>query len=484
MARFLFCTYAAAGHVTPLWPVASALRARGHEVGVMTAPGLQRKVEGLGLRYFAPQAWDATFDRFQNDSQTPRGGIEALRNMKRSLDEHIVPDALRQLSDLEAVAGEWGAEVLVGTAATFGVSLAADRMGKVWATHAPQITCPLPSRDLAPWGVGALPPRDAAAKAKAALQRAAYALISGVLAREWAKMREREGLSRGAKSLTHAVFSPYLYTIPSPSAFDFPRSDLPPQVHYVGPCLGDAGEGGSWQSPFANGDPIVYCTSGTVSDPRPLVRAAIEAVRGERVNLFVTLGHQVSPSEFGALPPNVVAAAFVPQRLVLPHVSAVVCNGGSGAVMGALAAGKPLVVMPQISDQPENAARCVALGAGVMLPQQRLSPDALRRALLTVLREPSYEAAARRVSASVATTRGPATAARLLERLAEIKRPVYRDEVETIERDEVEAIPESAVPSGVLQLPSLEAANQGHPTSSRVVRVDRAALREKARAQG
>jgi MGT family glycosyltransferase len=480
MARFLFCSYAAAGHVTPLWPVASALRARGHEVGVLTAPSLRGKVEGLGLRYFAPRAWDPTFERFQSDSQTPRGGLEALRNLKRVLNEHMLPDGLRQLSDLEAAVGAWGADVLIGTASTFGVSLAAERLRLAWATHAPHITCPLPSRDLAPWGVGALPPRDAAAKARAALQRAAYRVLSGVLSREWVKMREREGLSRGAKDLTDAIFSPYLYTIPSPAAFDFPRSDLPPQVHYVGPCLGDEGEGGSWPSPFANGDPIVYCTSGTVSDPRPLVRAAVEAVRGERVNLFVTLGHQVPPSELGALPPNVAAAAFVPQRLVLRHASAVLCNAGSGAVMGALVAGKPLVLMPQISDQPENAARCVALGAGVTLPQQRLSPEALRRALFTVLREPSYGAAARRVAASIAAEKGPATAARLLERLAETGRPVYRDEVETV--------PEAAAPTGEPQLAPLGSdgspGGQGELAQSRVVRVDRAALREKVRAQG
>ncbi|HEU4411452.1 MAG TPA: nucleotide disphospho-sugar-binding domain-containing protein [Polyangiaceae bacterium] len=478
MARFLFCSYAATGHVTPLWPVASALRARGHEVGVLTAPGLRAKVEGLGLRHFATRAWDATFERFQTNRPTPRGGLEAMRKIKRTLNEHVLPDALRQLSDLEAVIGAWSADVVIGTVSTFGVSLAAERTKTAWATHAPQLTCPLPSRDLAPWGVGALPPRDAAAKTKAALQRGVYRVLNGVLSREWAKMREREGLPRDSKYLSEAVFSPYLYTIPSPAAFDFPRSDLPPQVHYVGPCLLDEGEGGAWRNPFTNGDPLVYCTSGTVSDPRALVRAAIEAVRGQRVNLFVTLGPQVAPSELGDLPPNVAAASFVPQHLVLEHASAVICNGGSGAVMGALAAGRPLVVMPQIADQPENAARCVALGAGVTLPQQRLSPAALRQALFTVLDEPSYAAAARQMAASVAATKGPAMAARLLERLAETKRPVFRDDVEPL--------PESSASPGRARLAPLDAAAAASPgelSQSRVVRVDRSALREKVSVQ-
>jgi MGT family glycosyltransferase len=477
MGRFLFCSYAAAGHVTPLWPVASALLARGHEVGVLTAPGVRAKVEKLGLRYFAPRAWDATFERFQSVGEAKRGGLEVMRHLKGVLDDLILPDATRQLDDLGAVLGEWDADVIVGTLSTFGVSLAAERYARPWATHAPHITCPTPSRDLAPWGVGAQPPRDAAAKTKAALQRGFYRLLDDVLSRGWAKTRERAGLSRGSMRMLEAVFSPYLYTIPSPAAFDFPRRDLPRQVHYVGPCMPDAGEGGSWQSPFANGDPIVYCTAGTVTDPGPLVRAAIEAARGEPLNLFITLGSQLAPSSLGELPPNVVAVPFVPQHLLLPRVSAVLCNGGSGAVMGALVAGKPLVVSPQNADQPENAVRCAALGAGVAIPRNGLSPEALRMALRSVLCDPSYTDAARRLAAASAATDGPAMAAGLLERLAETRQPVYRDDPELARvappqpRLAAVEVPTSLEPGEVL-------------TQSRVVRVDRAVLRQKIRAQG
>jgi MGT family glycosyltransferase len=479
MARFLFCSYGAAGHVTPLWPVASALRARGHEVAVLTSAAYADRARSLGLRYFAPRAWQPTFE--VQSRPPPRGGVAALRELRRALHEVMLPDALRQASDLASTLRAWDADVLVGTTSTFGVSLLAEKQRRPWATHAPMLTCPLPSRDLAPWGAGAPVPRGAPARARAALQRGAYGVLNGLLASEWGRLRAREGLPPGAPHLAESVSSPYLYTIPSPAEFDFPRADLPPHVHYVGPCLEAEPAGEHWSNPFGGRRPLVYCTAGTVADPRPLARAAVEAVRGEPVDLFITLGPHVPPSELGPLPPNVAVAPFVPQRLLLPHASAVLCNGGSGAVMGALAAGRPLIVAPQLSDQPENAARCAALGAAVVLPAHRASASALREALRAVLGRPSYAAAAARMAASLAALDGPAAAARLLVRLAKTGRPVHRD---------APAAPPPASPRlAPAQPPTHDAPAvdpvSGVTTRSGVVRVDRGALRgEKKSARG
>ena len=57
---------------------------------------------------------------------------------------------------------------------------------------------------------------------------------------------------------------------------------------------------------------------------------------------------------------------FVPQADVFGHASLVVTHGGSGTTLGALAAGLPLVVVPLFADQPDNARRVEAVGAGVI----------------------------------------------------------------------------------------------------------------------
>ena len=51
----------------------------------------------------------------------------------------------------------------------------------------------------------------------------------------------------------------------------------------------------------------------------------------------------------------------------MPHARAMVCHGGSGTMRAGLAAGIPQVVLPLFADQPDNAARVDALGAGIAL---------------------------------------------------------------------------------------------------------------------
>ena len=70
---------------------------------------------------------------------------------------------------------------------------------------------------------------------------------------------------------------------------------------------------------------------------------------------------------------------YLPHSAVLPRCDVVVSHGGSGTVIGALAAGLPSVVLPMGADQPLNAARCEALGVGVALDAVRVTPGGGRQ---------------------------------------------------------------------------------------------------------
>ncbi len=99
----------------------------------------------------------------------------------------------------------------------------------------------------------------------------------------------------------------------------------------------------------------------------------------------------------------------MPQADVLAQAAVVVGHGGSGTTLGALAAGLPQVVVPLFADQPDNARRVAAIGAGVAV---EVSPDApvrgtidvgaLSAAIEAVLDEPAYGVAARAVAAELA----------------------------------------------------------------------------------
>ena len=79
------------------------------------------------------------------------------------------------------------------------------------------------------------------------------------------------------------------------------------------------------------------------------------------------------PAAVGPQPANVRVEEFVAQTEVLPEADVVVCHGGSGSVVGALACGVPLLVLPMGADQMDNAARVAALGVGVRRDVMRSS---------------------------------------------------------------------------------------------------------------
>lgn len=148
-------------------------------------------------------------------------------------------------------------------------------------------------------------------------------------------------------------------------------------------------------------DRTVYATLGTVfTDPRTM-RDVVAALRDVEANLVLTTGHAVDPAVLGPLPDDVTAAAFLPQALVLPGCAAVISHAGSGTVIGALAHHLPQVCLPSGADQFINADRIAACGAGLDLPPDARQPGRIRDALLTVLDEPSFAAAARELQGDI-----------------------------------------------------------------------------------
>ena len=121
----------------------------------------------------------------------------------------------------------------------------------------------------------------------------------------------------------------------------------------------------------------------------------------------MTVGGAADPAALGALPPNVHVEPWIAQETVIPNSDAVVCHGGYGSVLGALAHGVPLVALPLFGDdQWANARRVAEIGAGVALegdrrPGRRMldGPDpetlaALPGAIERVLADPGYRRAA------------------------------------------------------------------------------------------
>ena len=156
------------------------------------------------------------------------------------------------------------------------------------------------------------------------------------------------------------------------------------------------------------GEPLVYVTFGSVAAGLPLFpgvyRAALAELADLPVRVLMTIGSHGDIAELGPLPANAVVERWVPQAEVVSHAEVVVCHGGYGTTVGALAAGVPLVVAPLFADQGRNAARVAAVGAGLALPMaaniEAADVSGLGERVWRVLGDPSFGRAARDVAAS------------------------------------------------------------------------------------
>ena len=116
----------------------------------------------------------------------------------------------------------------------------------------------------------------------------------------------------------------------------------------------------------------------------------------------------------GPVPAHVHVEPWIDQARVLDHADLVVCHGGSGTALGALAAGVPLVMVPLFADQFENARRIAKTRSGQVVETQ-ITVDGARsvnvaaapeitRSIEDVLGDVRYRDRARAIAAEMAAT--------------------------------------------------------------------------------
>ncbi len=163
---------------------------------------------------------------------------------------------------------------------------------------------------------------------------------------------------------------------------------------------------------FPTGRRTVYITLGTVAyGAVEVLRRAVLETATHDVDVLVAAGPDADPSLLGELPPNVRVEKFVPQAEVLEHVDLVVHHGGTGTVLGTLAAGLPQLVLPQGADQPFNALAVTRAGVGRALRNEEQVPGAIEQAVAALLTDGPERTAAQRVATEIAAMPSPATVA-------------------------------------------------------------------------
>ena len=190
-----------------------------------------------------------------------------------------------------------------------------------------------------------------------------------------------------------------------PQGLDAPL-ELPRNTMYTGPIVHPDFERQSLPPTDLEviarpGDPwVLLSLSTTLQGQAEALPAMLEAVGSLPVRILLTLGGVINREEIVA-PPNVTVRDFLPHDAVLPHMAAVICHAGLSTITAALAAGVPMVCIPQGRDQHGNAARVAASGAGRVIDPSASAAE-IATEVDALLRDDGARSAARRLAAEIA----------------------------------------------------------------------------------
>jgi len=430
MARFLFSCWSFPGHFYPSLAVALALRAQGHECAFYSGPRAARVLQDENIPHFAfrnideDTLYEIVFGSEHARSVDWRGTPQFIK-MGRQWMLDTIP---QQVTDLQQAMADWRPDVLITDPTFWGPLLVLWEKYEIPVAILTIGCCMLPGPDAPPFGLGLPPPRNWHTRLLSWVATRGTDIMAAGFRRHANEIRRQYGLPPLETSVTQFTGTVPLYLVPCTPEFDYQRRDLPPSVHYVGPCVWTKPRHeppADWLQQLPHDRPWVHATEGTIHVQEPLVlRAAAQGLANLPMYVILSTGGNREPADLniGPIAPNVRAVRWVSHSELLPQLDLMITTGGAATTLATLAAGVPMIIIPTEWDKPEMAQRAVATGAALRLSPKNCSPARLRAAVEHILSTPSFRQNARRMAEIFARYRGPAAAAELLEELAGLSR--------------------------------------------------------------
>lgn len=370
--RILFSAGAGYSHIAPLLPLARVAQRAGHEIRFVTGPGAGRHIEAAGLPAIElgpplDAAMGGYLERYPREQLLALPPDERLAHLVRHYVVEIA--AAERLDEMLELVRAWSPDLIVATLVEQAAVMAAVATGVPYAIHA----------------IG--PPKAAA------IMDGGWEAAARILARHGVeRMPPREDVPY--LDVWPAALQPATTTWAYPRRWPLRPDDVVPVAGGPPAVLDDL--------PFAR---TAYVTCGTSHNARPgVLEAMVDGVRDAGFNVVATIGRDGDPSRFGDRPDHLRVVPWVDQRELLPHVDVVVCHGGAGSVIGALAYGRPLVVCPLTSDHFEAAEQVAAAGAGRIGGTTGPSAASVREAFRAVSGERRYHDAAGAIGREIGAT--------------------------------------------------------------------------------
>lgn len=424
--KIFLVTFGSLGDLYPFIALGEALRREGFAVVVATSRSYRDLIVARGLGFIAI--------RPDIDEAMARLGMDMAEIARRMIADEgflfqkLIFPYLREAHDQLYAACE-GAVAVVAHSIAFAAHAAAEKRGlplfvvtlspmMLYSAHDP----PLGTR--APFIAA---PRRPIAVAYNRLLLRGFAWAAARWAAPLAEFRRELGLPRrggfdlfsGAKRGVKTIALHSRLLAP-------PRPDHSPDLLIAGQTFFDGGppavegETRELEEFLESGPPPVVFTLGSIlcQNGAEYYRAGMEAAT--RLGLRgVLLAHG---DDVAAMRENARArmfiAPYVRHDALFPRAKIVVHHGGIGTAGQALRAGKPQLVTPFVTDQPDNAARLARLGLARVIDGRKITAEGLARELLILMDVPDYARRAAEAAAAIANEDGAAVAAREISEVA------------------------------------------------------------------
>ncbi|GAB3996722.1 glycosyltransferase [Spirosoma daeguense] len=385
------------GHFNPLTGLAVHLKQKGHDVRWYTGGTYADRAERLGIPAYPfrkaqvinQENLDDVFpERTQLKSSLARIRFDINNVFVRPIADYMVDlRHIYQVFPYDLVVCDIGFSAISVIQHVFGVPVVV--MGIV----------PLPqsSRDLPPNGIGMTP-------AKSWLGRNVQRLLRSVVGR---MMRECTNVyneitapfglpPEKALLFDIAVTKASRYLQSGTPGFEYKRSDLSDNVHFVGPLLPHSSR---VKNPFRHAElacryrRVVLVTQGTVErDPSKIIIPTIEAFKNDEKTLVIATTGGAQTDELRKQYPqaNIVIEDFIDFNAVMPYANVFVTNGGYGGVLLSIKNGLPMVVAGVHEGKNEIAARLSYFGLAVRLNTETPKANRIRQSVEEVLNQSEY----------------------------------------------------------------------------------------------
>ena len=204
-----------------------------------------------------------------------------------------------------------------------------------------------------------------------------------------------------------------------PKEFEFPRQELPATFYFTGSFNNpQSREPAAFPYERLTDQPLIYASLGTLQNRLlSIFKSMIAACKDLDVQLVIALGGGLEPEILAesAAGTNTIVVGYAPQLDLLQKADLTITHAGMNTALESLSNGVPMVAIPITNDQPAVAARIVWTGTGEAIAPNKITVPKLKKTILQVLKNNSYQENALKLQQSIQQAGGQKRAADIIE---------------------------------------------------------------------